>query len=613
MPSTSVRGEKLKRRLSYDQLVRQRTRRIFTIFAIGYILLAFRLFYIQVIRAPFFMHEATHLMEARITLFARRGNIYDRNGNKLATTVDAYDVGIRPKVIKNKEAASICLAPLLGMTKEDVYAKLTARDTFFYMARRVDVEVGEAINKSAIEGVDVLRTTKRIYPSNTLAAHIIGYTNVDGMGISGLEKVYDKLLSGTNGYVIADKDAKGMLIPGSRKERVEPVDGKDIYLTIDSTLQHTLESELAKSYTAHSAAGASAVVVDPKTGEILALANMPTFDPNNIRVADDASRRNRAVTDIYEPGSTLKVVTACGALEDKAITTNDTFYCHGSTRIGNRTIRCSLHPPFMGGHGTSNVAKVLRYSCNIGAAAIGKRLGAEKLYKYEDAFGLYKKPGSQMLGEVTAWHDNWKDWGDVRLANIAFGQGIAVTPLQMAGVYSVVANGGNLMRPYVVKEIRNTDGTQDRQYGPRVVRRVVSEQTAGMVSEMLKGVVSDGTGKTAQVEGYTVAGKTGSAQKASTTGRGYAAGKFIASFAGFVPANEPRLVILVMVDEPKGTHWGATVAAPVFQGFAQRAMWYLKIPPDNLPEQPKPSTGKTGSDIPRSIESPDASHPRQGG
>ena len=581
----------MKRRLSYDQFVQRRTKKLFYLLAIAYLILVGRLFYIQVVRAPHFRAKAEELIVARIKLLARRGTIYDRSGNKLATTVDAYDIGARPAAIGDKAATAARLAPLVGWDTDELLAKLNSRTRPFYLVRGLDAERSAKVQEAKLQGIDVLRTMKRIYPGGTLASHAIGFTDVDGHGIAGLEKTFDRELRGVDGCVVAERDARGKIIPGSRRKRVEPIHGKDLVLTIDSTLQHALEIELERTYRENSAAGASAVIMDPKTGEILALANMPTFDPNEVGGSDASSRRNRAVTDLYEPGSTLKTITACAALEEGAIDTDDTFYCSGSMCIGRRTIRCSVHAPFTHGHGACNVAKVLRYSCNMGAAGIGLRLGKEKLYAYEKAFGLYEKPGSGLLGEVCGWHDRWQDWADVRLANVAFGQGIVMTPLQLTRAYAVVANGGVLMRPYVVKEIRSPDGKLEKGFGPRAARRVVSEETARLVSEMLHGAVTGGTGKTARVDGYKVAGKTGSAQKASTTGRGYAPGKFVASFVGFLPITNPRVVILVAVDEPKGTHFGATVAAPVFQSVARKAMWHMRVPPDELPAETAPVAG----------------------
>lgn len=574
----------MRHRLSYESLIRNRTRNLVFILSFFYILLMCRLFYIQVWCGPQFKAKAKALTVRKIPLPARRGTIYDRYGNKLAVSVDAFDIAARPTDIKHKVVTARKLAPLIGMTSDHILQKLRDRDRFFYLKRRLDFDIGQKIKEAKIPGIDAIPTTKRIYPLESLAAHIIGFTNSDGVGLEGIEKSFNKILGGTNGYKIAEIDAKGVVIPGTKSDQVEPENGRDIYLTIDVYLQRSLETELAKSYHDFSAVGASAVMIDPKTGEILALANMPTFDPNNISKSKPRDMRNRAVSDLYEPGSTLKTITACAAIESGAVSLNDIFYCNGRKKIGNRTIRCSLHgAEFRNGHGAVNIAKMLKYSCNIAAAGMGFKIGKERLHNFDAAFGLYEKPSSGMTGESGGWPDPWEKWADIHLANVAFGQGIAVTPMQMAKAYSAVANGGSLMKPMIVKEIRNPDGTIVLKMNPTVIRRVVSTETAHRVSEMLGGVVDEGTGKNAGVEGYTVGGKTGSAQKASTTGRGYLEGRYIASFAGFLPVSDPRIVMLVMVDEPKGSHFGAVVTAPVFHEVAKKAMWHMKVPPDALP------------------------------
>ncbi len=577
-------------------------------------MLAARLFIVQVVQAPYYKKIADRRV-VHIPLLARRGTIYDRNGKKLAVSVDAYDIYIDPSQVKPNQRADIAarLAPFVGRTQQGIEDMLNRRTRFTYLCRRADADVWDKLKAEKLPGVGANLTIKRVYPGGTLAAHILGFTNIDGKGVEGLERQYDRILRGKDGYMVAEIDAKKNIIPISRRERVEPVNGKDIVLTIDATLQHCLEMELAKTYTAHSAAGASAVMMDPKTGEILALANCPTFDPNHVDKSEAASRRDRAVTDLYEPGSTLKTVTACGAVEEKAISINNVFYCSGSMRIGNRTIRCSLHPPFMGGHGACNVAKMLKYSCNMAAAQIGLKLGKEKLYKYEQAFGMYEKPDSGLPGEALAWHDQWKDWADVRAANISFGQGIALTPLQLTKAYCAVANNGVMMHPFIVKEVRGLDGQPEVIYNPRMLRRVVSEHTSALVKEALHNVVLGGTGKNAQVDGYQVGGKTGSAQKA--VNGSYNNGKVIASFIGMCPLTDPRVVILVAVDEPKGSHFGAVVAAPVFQQVTREAMWRLKVPPDDLPKPMVPpvanDSDKKGDRLPS--DTTGESRPQLGG
>lgn len=585
----------MRRRLSYDGLVQGRIRRTLSLLAIVYLVLGARFFYIQVIRASHFKEIAEEFRLRPIPLRARRGIIYDRDGKKLAVNVEAYDVAVRPVKITDKGGTAEQIAPIIGWDNKDLLARLHSPKKFIYLERGVDADIGKRVRNLKLPGVEAIRTVGRVYPAGSLAAHVIGFTNIDGDGIEGLEKAYDRYLRGRDGYVIAEIDARGRVIPGTRRHRVEPVHGMDLVLTIDATIQHALETELARSFADYGAVGASAVVMDPQTGEILALANMPDYDPNRVGDYPPDARRNRAVTDLYEPGSTLKTITACAALEEKVVDLDDTFYCSGSMRVGRRRVRCSLHRPFMAGHRACNVAKILRYSCNMGAAGLGLRLGKQKLWEYEKAFGLYEKPGSGMLGETCARSAaaDWENWEDVRLVNIAFGQGIVVTPLQLASAYAAVANGGVLMRPHILREIRRPDGAPEKIFGPRVVRRVISERTAGLVSQMLHGVVTGGTGKTGRVDGYRTAGKTGSAQKV-VDGR-YAPDKFIASFVGFLPITDPRVIILVAVDEPQGIHWGARVAAPVFKEVGRKAMWHMKVPPDDVDDSAPIADGIPGS------------------
>lgn len=598
----------MRPRLPFDQLIQRRIRKVMLLLVLGYVVLAGRLFYLQVIE-----HSHYKRKEVTIPLLAKRGTIYDRNHKKLAVSVDAYDIFVDPSMVSDKAKVAEQLAPLVGWNQERLLAALEEDRRFTYLLRRADAEVWKQVKALKIAAVGANPTMKRVYPQGKLAAHILGFVDVDGVGVEGIERAYDKVLRGQDGYMRAEIDARREINPISRKERVEPINGKDIVLTIDSTLQHCMEMELAKSYGGHSASGASAVMEDPTTGEILAMANMPTFDPNDVAKSSSANRRNRAVTDLYEPGSTLKTVTVSAALEEKVITPNDTFYCNGAMRIGRRTIHCSLHAPFLNGHGACNAAKTLKYSCNMAAARIGLKLGKERLYKYESAFGLYERPGSGLPGEAFGLRDRWQDWPDIRVANIGFGQGIAVSPMQLTKAYCAVANGGMMMQPYIVQEIIGLDGKPEVVNAPKVLRRVISQGTATEVSRMLCGVVSGGTGKTARVDGYRVAGKTGSAQKAMTHGRGFAAGKFVASFIGFLPLTDPKVVILVAVDEPKGTHWGATVAAPVFQQVAREAMWRMKVRPDSVPSPQPPVAKKTGQEAETAPHDGPPTRPQLGG
>ncbi|MBI2842805.1 MAG: penicillin-binding protein 2 [Armatimonadetes bacterium] len=568
--------------LRHLRFLKRRTVWLLVTFAVLYVLIAGRLFYIQVLNNERYCELAERLRVRQLEIPASRGSVYDRVGRELATNVPAFAVYVQPKKIKDRERVAPQLASLTGLEESAVVRAINTGGTFAYVGRQLPVGVSDKVQEANLPAVGVLRETKRVYPSRSLCAHVLGFTDIDGRGLEGIERVANKQLAGRNGHIVAEIDSNGRVIPETRRGSVQPVDGNDVVLTIDAYLQHAAEDALAKSFESHSAAGATAVVLDPHTGEILALANCPTFDPNDRRGVQPGAWRNRAVTDLYEPGSTLKLLTVAAGLEEGIPPTEVIATCtNGGIPIGRRRIRCSLHHPYMAGHGGVDMFKIIRHSCNIGAASIALRLGPDKLYAYEKAFGLQDQPGSGMPGEAPVLPlGSPEAWPAIRLANIGFGQGVAVSALQMASAYAVIANGGNLMSPQIIREVRAKDGTVVRSFSPKLVRRVVSEETARKATEMLIGCVNEGTGKTSKIDGYSVAGKTGSAQKASTTGRGYAAGKFVASFMGFVPARNPRLVICVVVDEPKGTHWGATVAAPVYKEIAQKAMWYLKVPPD---------------------------------
>ena len=578
-------------RLAYRTVVRKRAEILFYVFVAVYGVVAIRLTYVQFWRGSHYEEFGSKIRNRKLDIQAQRGVIYDRVGRELAINVRAASVYAHPRSVTNVSGASFQLASLLGCEKQSLIRKLDVDKSFVWLRRGAKDDIGQKIDDAAIPGIGVTKEQRRVYPSGLdtsgqllasgTGAQVVGFTNIDGLGVEGIEKSANRYLRGTNGFLVAEVDKDGRVIPETRRASLKAHDGKDVVLTIDAYIQHVAEEALKKTFDSSKARGATAIVMDPKTGEILAMANMPTFNPNSRTGSKPESWRNRAATDLYEPGSTLKMVTASAALEEKIINSETVFaHCTGCTQIGRRKVRCVLHHPYERGHSSVNLPKMIEFSCNIGASQLGLKLGAERLYRYEKAFGLLSTTGSGLPGEVTGSLDGPSNWPQIKCANVAFGQGIAVTPLQMANAYSVIANGGVMMRPTIIKEIRNKDGSLYREYTPTMVRRVVSEATAEQMKTALIACVTVGTGKPGAVDGYWVAGKTGSAQKVREDGKGYASGAFVASFIGFLPASKPKLVILVAVDEPKGTHWGATVAAPVFKEIATKAMWYLRAPRD---------------------------------
>lgn len=564
---------------NYRKKVEKRGDILFCVFVLLYLVLVGRLAYIQVYKNDYFVEWADKIRTRELRIDARRGSIYDRCGRELAINVEAAAIYVQPKLVQDEKQTLRILSELTGISPEVISRKCSGR-TFAYVCRHADPEVGDQVRNARLPGVGALKETRRLYPSGGLAAHIIGFTDIDGAGIEGIERKEDRFLRGRNGYVVAEIDAAGRIIPETKKGSVQPVHGRDVILTIDSTIQGIAEEALKKTVDLYKPKSACAIVMDTRTGEILALANAPFFDANDRKSLTACQWRNRAVTDLYEPGSTLKTVTVAAAIEEGLDPRAPLAKCDGKMQIGKRTIRCVLHQPYLDGHGATDMYRTMEQSCNIAAASAALRLGAKKIYSYQKAFGLLDSTGSRLPGEVCGRLESPQSWADVKLANIGFGQGICVTPLQMVAAYSAIANGGILMRPQVIREVRDSEGQLVQRFAPVKVRQVVSHETAGEVARMLVNCVENGTGKPGRVDGYWVAAKTGSAQKAREDGRGYASGKFISSFIGFLPAYEPRIAIAVVVDEPQGAHWGSVTAGPVFHEIAGRTMWYLRVPPE---------------------------------
>lgn len=563
-------------------IVKRRTAWLCLVFLMLYCGVAGRLFYVQVFRSHRFVKWAKQIRARDMTIEAARGCIYDRNGRLLAVNVETASVFANPKQVKDPFKTAVRVAALIGTESQTIEQKLNGDKGFVWLGRQLDPKIGDEVWKKRFElpGVARQRDTKRVYPAGPLAAQIIGLTNIDNKGIEGIESTQNDILKGKDGKFRAELDNMRRVIPETRHVEREPENGKNVYLTIDSTIQNIAEQALGKMGEKFKPQSACAIVIDPQTGEILALANYPTYDPNNARSVKPALWRNRAVADLYEPGSTLKVVTIAAGLNEGLSPKGIYGNCTGREACGNGRIRCSLHQPYLAGHGAVDMYQIIRNSCNIGAAHVAYKIGERKLYKYEKAFGLLDKPHAGFNGEAVGNLESPDEWAKIRLANIGFGQGINVTALQMAGAYAVIANDGNYLKPHIVKEIRNADGSLYKSFRVKSPRHVISKEAAEELVKMLMCCTEEGTGKTAQIDGRTVAGKTGSAQVARTDGRGYDPGAFIASFMGFAPASRPRLVIAVAVNRPKGSHWGATVAAPVFQEIGEKALWYLKIPSD---------------------------------
>ena len=553
-----------------------RIRTIGGLFVFFFAITSARAFFLQVLKKDQLVKLAERQHQKIVPLTPVRGAIYDRNNAPLAVSVEMDSCYAEPRNIDNISEAAAKLSPLLGMTREQLAKKLAGNKGFTWLQRRIAPELAQKIRELQIDGIGFVKESKRFYPNAEMAGAVIGFTGLDPEGLEGIELKYDATILGNTGYLVTERDALGRDIATKGAAVVKNASkGHSVTLTLDKNIQYIAEKELAAAVEASRAKGGMALVMEPGTGRVLAMSNYPPFNPNSYSKYPQGLLRNKNITDSFEPGSTFKVFLIAAALEEKVISPADGFNCEGgSYSIGGRTIH-DTHK-----YGRLSVAEVLKYSSNIGAAKIGSRLGQERLYSYLRAFGFGSRSGIDLPGEVSGYMRDRSQWFAVDLATISFGQGVSVSALQLATAVSAVANGGTLMKPYLVEKIADENGTVLQQFSPQARQRVVSPETSRTVARMMEGVTTDGgTGMNAAVEGFRVAGKTGTAQKVDPITRGYSVDKRTASFIGFVPADNPKLTILVIIDEPKTSPYGGVVAAPAFKAIAEQSLCYLNVPP----------------------------------
>jgi cell division protein FtsI (penicillin-binding protein 3) len=522
--------------------------------------------WLQVVRGPELAALASKQHRDTIEIPAGRGTIYDRTGEPLAIGEQATTVYADPKTIVDPQRVAVKAASTLGVDADALYPSLRDRSKrFVYIARKADPVQAAALQKLGLAGVGFYPEERREYPQGSVGAHVVGYAGTDNNGLEGLERSLDKKLAGQEGYEIVVRDPNGRAIDVVSSRAEQP--GKNVVLTLDHQIQATAEQLLVSQVRRWRAKGATAIVMDTRTGAILAMANAPTVDANRFGTAPVESRRNRAVTDLYEPGSTFKIVTIAAALEDNVVSPLTSFRLPPTIQVADRVI----HEAHIRGTETMTVRQILAESSNIGTITIAQELGKGELASWIDRFGFGKQTGIDYPGESGGLVLPLDKWSGSTIGTVPIGQGIAVTPLQMVCAYAAIGGGGILPRPYLVEKI----GGKRVTHHPG--RRVVSKGTADRMMSMFRSVVLEGTGSEAAIPGYTVAGKTGTAQKAEN---GRYVRKYVASFVGLVPAKNPRLAILVMVDEPQGDVYGGTVAAPIFRDIARFALQYLEVPPD---------------------------------
>ncbi len=522
-----------------------------------------RLFWLQVLDSNRMSAMAAEQRLRTLTLPAQRGSILASDGTELAISMETQTVYASPREVRDPQAAAQALAPILAIDTGRLQSKLSGDSGFVYLARRQDPAVGDQVRALNLPGIGLLPEPKRFYPSGALAAQVLGFVGDENRGLAGLESAYDALLTGTPGKAVTERDPAGRIIPVGQSSVQDAVQGNDLVLTIDKQVQYEAENALARAMKTWNANGGTIIVMSPQTGDILAMANNPAFDPNDLRSSNAGSRRNRAVVDVLEPGSVSKIVTAAAALETGMTTPDEVMRVDDQLRIGSKVFSDSHPHPVQ----SLSFSQVIQSSSNVGTIMVAERLGKQSLHEYLERFGYGRKTGLNFPGESAGILPKPEKWWQTSLGTIAIGQGVAVTPLQMARAYATLANDGVEVAPKLVKATVDASGTRHPTKASRG-RRVIQPQTAETLTEMLVGVTSlkGGTGSAAAIPGYRVAGKTGTAQKPRLGAAGYSG--YMASFVGFAPAEDPKLVVAVVLDDPDPFLAGET-AAIIFKEVMQ--------------------------------------------
>ena len=552
--------------------------------------LVWRLFDVQVRNGPAYARDALAQRSDTVEVFARRGSILDRDGNVMARSLPSESVYAVPRDMTNLDRTIAELNKAVGKLSPGTVASLRDKHSWFaWIARKVPHDVAERVRALGLPGIALKEedTGLRVDTVGTLASTVIGFVGTDENGLDGVEYAYDNVLRGRSGSMTLEADEFGRPIPFGMERVLRPAEpGDNVELTIDSYLQFAAEHALAKQVKAFHALDGTAIVMDPWTGEVLAIANMPDFDPNRFWKYGDGARRDRAVMDAYEPGSTFKLVTAAAALDSNKVSLTSAFPARDTLAVGGRIIHNAEDDMPLSGS-TETLAQIIQYSHNVGAAEVGMSIGSRTFYDMERRAGFGDPTGVGLPGENPGIVPPPSDWSAPSLATMSFGQGVSVTPLAMVRYYCAIANGGLLMQPHVVRAVYDQDGTLVRATKPNVIRRVFSEKTAEELRSFLRLVVLHGTGDpSAQIPGYSTAGKTGTAEM--VVGGSYRAGYYAASFIGMVPYEHPRYVVYVKVERPIGSYYGSVVAAPAFAEIARAAMLHAGILPAEEPVKQQP-------------------------
>lgn len=549
---------------------------VWALFSVFILVLMGRLLYWQVLRHPELeqLGDQEHYL-SRI-IYPQRGLILDREGRPLAVNLYGYDVFASPQQVRDPLHIAETLSPILDFTPGDLLGLLTSDGPGVTLARGISLETGQSILSRGLPGIEAVALPRRAYPEGTVASHILGFVNLDGQGVYGLEEWYDEVLRGEPGSRGGEEDPQGLEVIAGYGSYVPPEDGATLILTLDQSIQSLVEEELDKALQASGAESGTIIVMEPKSGAILAMASRPSYDPNRYyAVQPQEIFVNPAISQVFEPGSIFKIITMAAALDSGLVTPQSTYEDRGTILVGGRPI----YNWDYSARGTTTMTELLRYSLNVGAATLSTSLGVEKFYEYAHRFGFGEKSGIDLAAEIAGLVKVPGDtlWYESDLGTNSFGQGIGVTPLQMVTAVAAVANGGYLVQPYVVQKIITAEG--ETVFQPVARRQVISPQTAADLTKMLVEAVPGET-SLAAVPGYTIAGKTGTAQ--IPIPGGYDPVWTIATFVGFAPAEDPQFAILVKLDRPSAAPWGSVVAAPAFRAIAQELFNYLGIPPDTI-------------------------------
>ncbi len=562
------------------------------------LILTVRIGWIQIVNGEKYKQLALEQQTRDIPIPAKRGTIYDRKGKELAVSASTNTVWARPVEVEKSgklDETAKKLSEILEMDEEEVREKLSSRNIGLVKIKKwIDKKQSDAIREAKLEGIWIAEDNKRYYPFGNFAAHILGHTTDDNRGLVGIELEYDKYLSGLPGRWIKNTDAAGRQLPYGVEKYFEAENGLNVVLTIDEVIQHFVEKAIQDTLAETKAKRVFGIVMEPETGDILAMAIKPDYDPNQPRIPLDENQRreyeiadtegkqkiwnemwrNPIISDTYEPGSTFKLVTAAAGLEEGVVEADSPFHCSGHITVSGQRLRCWR---YYNPHGAQTFTQAMQNSCNPVFIEVGQRLGIDKYYKYIDSLGFSKPTGVDLPGEGKAIIQNKANVGPVELSTISYGHGISVTPLQLINAISAIGNDGKLMKPRIVKELIDDSGNVIHRYEPKMIRQAVSEKTAKELREMMETVVVEGSGKSAYIPGYRIGGKTGTADKIED-GR-YAAGKVYSSFIALAPIDDPKLAVLIVVDEPQGVHFGSLTAAPAAHQILQDTLRYLDVEP----------------------------------